>query len=531
MLKQVLLLTLLSIIIIIKIIIFLFLESTLLMLEDEKIVTIVTAASSEHMSSGINFPYKLRLPASESYDGIVLQKLIHDHFQYNKVAIFFTADTNSVQNTDNFLKIRKGRHFDVLTEHELDADDDDYSEAIQEAKDSGATVFAFFMDAIPCVKLLTQGHQLGLFKENDGKIIFTIEKCSGFELIDVINHNFTEFKSQIPHFMKGIIGIRYEPLHPIQYSASGQNFWTAFQGRARTDTCGQSYTTNQWTGTTNITKVGLATDNNDNANHNNKKFLYKLDSSSQTCKGLDYSAYNIDNLYKFAPFVYDGIKLLEKIYYKLLIEDGLQLSSVDATDMMTTAFNLPVYEGVTGKIKLFDGTEEDGIKYNGLYGYGDREIGHMFSIMNFNQKANTFVSIGHLDNEGNYQFCDDQVKDTLQGISINCDYYVEYNTPDNSRPSDTKPDVFLIASESIQAFLYAFGAIGLIYVAAISAVLFYRRNSKLAKASQPQMMAVTLIGLMLTFMRVIFGGEHPSPDSCMAQFWLGHLAYVIVFGG
>ena len=107
---------------------------------------------------------------------------------------------------------------------------------------------------------------------------------------------------------------------------------------------------------------------------------------------------------------------------------------------------------------------------------------------------------------------------------------VEYNSPDNTRPSDIRPDILLLTTDEIQAFLRACGIIGIIYTVAVGSVLAYCRHSKLVKASQPHMVAIVLIGEVLAFIRVFFGGEHPDPSSCMSMFWYGHLSYWIVFG-
>ena len=107
---------------------------------------------------------------------------------------------------------------------------------------------------------------------------------------------------------------------------------------------------------------------------------------------------------------------------------------------------------------------------------------------------------------------------------------VEFNSPDNTRPSDTRPDIRLESTDEIQAFLHACGIIGIIYTVAVGSVLFYRRHSKLMKASQPQMVGIVLAGEVLAFIRVFFGGMHPTPSSCMSMFWFGHLSYWIVFG-
>ena len=175
-------------------------------------------------------------------------------------------------------------------------------------------------------------------------------------------------------------------------------------------------------------------------------------------------------------------------------DEEYQLANIDASVMREAAFSLKEYEGVTGKIKLFDGVEENHVKHNGLYGYGDREIGHMFNIMNFHTKENKFVKVGQLDHGDNYQLCDERVKDTQVGDYFSCDYMVEYNSHNNQKPSDTKPDILMLTTDSVMAFLQVIGAIGIVYVVGVSIVLVYRRNSKLVKASQPPMVAIVLIG-------------------------------------
>ena len=343
---------------------------TLQMLEDEKILTIIASAGSEEMSSGIDYPYKLRLVASEAYDGIVMQQLIHDGFDYNKVAIFFTTDRSSVGNSMNFIKVRSGRKFHILSENELDAYDEDYSEYINSAKESGANVFVMFMESLPCAKLLIQGYKLGLFSENARQVIFTIEKCSGEELIQSIKDDYPEQIPNIPKLLKGVIGIRYDPRYTLTHSQKGKDFMSKFKSRPATNNCSQYYQTGLWTGSVQNTTVGAATDDN------GMKLLYRDNATSTVC-GLDYSTYNPTNIYEFAPHVYDSVHLLESIYRKLLISEGKNLNAIGAENMMEAAFSLPEYEGVTGNIKIFNGIEEVSVKHNGLYGRGDREIGNI----------------------------------------------------------------------------------------------------------------------------------------------------------
>ena len=77
--------------------------------EEHSIPVVITNAMAAEMSKGSDFPAKIRVAPSESYDGLLMQKLVYDDFGYRKIGIFYTNDVASTGNVLNFLKLRHGK--------------------------------------------------------------------------------------------------------------------------------------------------------------------------------------------------------------------------------------------------------------------------------------------------------------------------------------------------------------------------------------------------------------------------------------
>jgi len=84
--------------------------------EEQSIPVVITHAMAAEMSKGSDFPAKIRVAPSESYDGLLLQKLLYNDFGYRKIGIFHTDDVASTGNVLNFLKLRHGK---VQSKHNL----------------------------------------------------------------------------------------------------------------------------------------------------------------------------------------------------------------------------------------------------------------------------------------------------------------------------------------------------------------------------------------------------------------------------
>ena len=416
-----------------------------------------------------------------------------------------------------------------MTKHQINVDEKDHSKVIKISKEANPNVFVFFMDVDSCVQILIQGYHLGLFKNGDDQIIFVSNTCTGENMIKHIHVKYSAYISQIPQLMRGIIGIKNDPLFSVHYTAEGQAFMTSLRQRQHITSCTTQINT-FWNGSTGSIRAENVVD--DNSPHS--EYLFRRNSTSNSCKNVDFGSLQQDtsDLWDYAPYVYDATMVLAKAYHKVLEVDNVPLNSVTSSILTDAACSLPLFKGVTGEIHFFSGidahSEDDDSSV--LYGKGDREVGFDFHLENFNSKAQAFVKVGHMDHKSTFQLCDEHLKDQLQGIFIPCEYYVEYNTFDGRRPPDSNPDIYNEASTGVVTFLIIIGVLGIVSILFIAVTLLLHRQSKLVKASQPPMMAVILVGQLLSYSRVIIGGRYPTEIICIEQFWFGHLAFIFAFG-
>jgi hypothetical protein len=124
-----------------------------------------------------------------------------------------------------------------LTKHQINVDEKDHSKVIKIAKDANPNIFVFFMDRDSCVQILIQGYHLGLFKSSDDQIIFVSNTCTGEDMIKHISVKYPTYISQIPQLMKGIIGIKNDPLFSVHYTPEGQAFMTSLRQRQHITSC------------------------------------------------------------------------------------------------------------------------------------------------------------------------------------------------------------------------------------------------------------------------------------------------------
>ena len=113
-----------------------------------------------------------------------------------------------------------------------------------------------------------------------------------------------------------------------------------------------------------------------------------------------------------------------------------------------------------------------------------------------------------------------------------CKHQAEYDTSDGKRPRDRHPDVTLRIPAGLDSFILFLGIFIGCLVLAASGYLFWHRDSKLIKASQPPMLAMVLLGEAVAAVRVAIGAVEYGHDpwACHGNVWLGHLALWLVFG-
>jgi hypothetical protein len=185
------------------------------------------------------------------------------------------------------------------------------------------------------------------------------------------------------------------------------------------------------------------------------------------------------------------------------------------------------FNGATGYVKFYEGMPDFG-----YYGEGNREEGHHFRLLNFHPSVfeasgtgtDGLVTVGSWSVEEGVKW-----KDPLLGSESNNE--VVYNTQSGVPAYDRKPDTIVQLSMGTRVFFFVIGAVNFLIVLIISGLLFSYRTTKLIKASQPGMMCFILLGGAIGSIRVINTGLDITDSSCISGLWLGHLSFVLVFGG
>jgi hypothetical protein len=204
-------------------------------------------------------------------------------------------------------------------------------------------------------------------------------------------------------------------------------------------------------------------------------------------------------------------------------------SSINGDRLHEYLMNNVSFEGATGYIKYFIGMPD----YN-YYAEGDREEGHAYLAFNFQEDAfdsgvgkDGFVLVGkwQLEDVG-FEVCNEEnAVEIGTGIAGGCVQRIVYRTRDNLPALDTPPDIRVVLSGGLRGFLFAIGAMVLLLVLFFASVMVLRRSSRLAKASQPEMVYIILAGCALAAARTIVGGLDVTDASCALSFWLGHVSF------
>lgn len=462
---------------------------------DHKIVQAHSMATDTNLGFGDTFPYKIQTCPIDSFQGMVLQNIICSYFAYKKVTIFATSDTFGSKAS---MEAVDGTYcnIEVLSTHLFRSDTLDFSSVIASAKFAGAQIFLFFMGTQNTANLLEQGYDAGLFHE--GTQVFSSNYSMGPDLF----HHFS-YNANVPAIMKGFIGIDYWPNYTELRSVHGRDFLRRWRE--------QPYTGRAIRHEENRCDVSR-----DNAA---SSFLYTSQTNQSLCAGLNFSSYDINgtNLNPYAGLTYDATFLIAYgIHY--VIEAGWELNG---DNLLKAIFNNVSFEGVTGLIEIYQGMSSFG-----FYARGDREVGHHYRIMNFNEDAyltnpnESFVQVMLWSVEDGVQMCDEMTV---------CSSVI-YNTIDNLPAKDTPSDFIVVQNTAERAVLFFFAAAVFVGVGFTGFVIISHRNAKLVKASQPSMLYFILIGQVLAGIRIVIAALPITDGSCIAGLWFGHLAFALVFG-
>ncbi len=260
------------------------------------------------------------LPVDE---GMVLQHLICNHFDYRRVGVLYEPGHFGDAALDRF---KSGEFCDFDLAFEIPLGADTVASGVDTLKSQFSDVRVFVIlygDAAVVGELLERGYVTGLFRE--GRQIFLVEEAMDIPAL----RSAVSPSVDLAVLLKGVIGTKFWPTYMFESLSRGADFLERWSQRPSTaGTPG---------GPCDTTVDGSGS-----------RFLYQNDAGT-VCAGLDYSSFSsVDDLSPLVPFVYDSVIAAAVGLHHLLVTQSLPLSSSAAAYREAVLAGLIAHDPVEG---------------------------------------------------------------------------------------------------------------------------------------------------------------------------------------
>jgi hypothetical protein len=458
-----------------------------------------------------------------------LAKLLPVKFpEWRAVTVFSTTGNDLGYGSDMFQQFQGQAILDgylnIVSQHQFRSGLADLTSIIDKAKSAGTRIFILFMQGDDAANLIYQGWKAGLF--GPGTQLIGANQMIGPECL---KSKFfpADGVSNLADILKGAFVLRQTTLaiHPTDAYKAWIKRW-----RAQPSTVPALSTDPKVPNYEDYTHCNTTKDNNLHdlyrATVRNSANL-PATTTVNRCVGNIFSSFAEDgsDTASLAPFVYDSVLGMAKgladsiaagntgAYGTSNYYGGDVLGAVMAAE----GFN---YEGITGPVHFRSGDSTG-------YGYGDRETGMSFELLNFHPTTYCFKDqTGGLESLGVWEAGKPFV-DCDATTNANC-FYV-FNTPDNSRPLDRPPPIINSLAGSAAIILYFLAALSLVLAAGFGIMIARTAHKRLVKSYQPMMLYMALFGFFLAAIRTTLAGVHFTDSICLADVWFGHTSFMIVF--
>jgi hypothetical protein len=450
-------------------------------------------------------PTMSNLVALQSHEGAAIQNLIC--LFTNKLLIFVGTDVEDISAMSEFTD-ESVCTLDIFANIVIRSEASDFSAEITLAKSFGARAFVFFLPSWQVAGLLEQGYAAGLFPKG-----ITVSLTSrGIA-------NITQYFSagaDIPSLMIGTFSYAYTPQHFMNKTAEAISF--ASRWKKQPSTTGA---------VVNGKQVCNSAVDGDGDFH-----LYKaVDpvSNHTVCTGLDFTEYDEVgfSIQSHTGLTYDAT-VMAAMALDYAIRNNLDYS--DYSVLQEILVNEISLNGVTGPVALSKGFSQyrDAGRYT-------RSGGTVFRLTNFNPTMYSYgyttaeefmVPIGFFDTyTQTFEFCG--------AYGATCFPATFTSATDGSQylpPPDFNPTISVKLPVAETAIFQAMSIILIILVLAFGLFVAINLRSKIIKASQPTLLLCILAGGLLAAARISVGGTDKNDEICAAEFWVGHLAFIIMIG-
>jgi hypothetical protein len=478
-----------------------------------KVPSLIVQANTEQLSHAGKFPYNLRLVPSHTFGAAYVYDILRS-YNWNKIALLYTTDTfglDAIATFDNAASSSSDNPIEYLANEGISYSTTDYASLMKKLKATGTTIFVVLMNDKSTARFLLHAYQSGLFVEGS-QVIGIGFPDSIYELIAA-----GATTSQAADIMQGYLNVR--PAPELYYQdIHGPTFLKYFRSLPPSKT---------------IAGDGSVTCSNrrdDTTAADNYIFKYtSKDGAISQCLGItSYASYAADgsNLNPLVLYPYAAVQGYAK-YIHALIKQGYPIAN--PTDILNKMLNNDEeINTLVGNYSFFEG-----IASRDDFGKGDRFVGHVYQIQNFDAAAyfasgynptQAFRAIGYISDADGVSFCQDS------SYIFNCKA-ASYRTADEtSIPSDSKPDRYQDISSSTQS-VYIFFAV-FILLLTIGATAFYTnyRHMKSIHNAQYKVILVTTLAAFFSGLRVMMSALETNMVTCTTRLWFEHMAFRMMFG-
>ena len=461
-----------------------------------KIPQVITTSTSGRYNDLARHPYSSRVVGSVPFQGMVLQSLMCSYFKAQKVVLIMTADFDGGVLSQEFSDQTYCEDFNYLATLSIKSGATDFSRAIDKALNLGARYFVFFTPVKQTAGFIEQAYPTGLFE--DGAVLVTTSEGSE-GILDCFSPG-----ADVAAMLRNFITVQFWPDFYDGRSPEFASFKSRWQLQKST--------------------VGSHGACDATTDDEGLYYLYRSQHNTSFCTGLDVSVDHSVN--PNIPLTYDATVLLATALH-FALENGLDVH--DARVVPNVLVSNVSITGASGPIEIFAGMPQ----FSNA-GKGNREVGLHFHILNFNveeyrNQRDPMVIIGYwASDESAFFGCESP---TMVGYDcFSPQYWNKYSIASSSPPNDSPPVHFVPLNPAYAALLQALAAITLLLVVAFSVMVIGYRSAKVIKSSQPALLYCILLGGLIAAGRIFSGAVEKSDVACASEFWLGHLAYMVMIG-
>jgi 7 transmembrane sweet-taste receptor of 3 GCPR/Receptor family ligand binding region len=507
------------------------------------VLDMISRSTSADYAHPETFPLTLQNTPSQISEAFLLAQLVGLKYKWQFVAVFFIYDTKAGLDATVAFQYNLPVHgVGNLGSFPIKTGQINFEFAISQAIDSGATIFAFFLDGQTAGRLLEQGYNAGLF--HDGTQVLATSTAN----IDDIRSSFTAAgRANEAQIMKGFISTAPHPEYHFS-TPQGQSFVSRFRKLPPTLIVDP------------VTKATSCNKRKD-ASPGNASYIYQTDVSSgvsptPVCLGFEsFSSFfqNGSNIDPYTMFVYDGvydlvsaIDTLLKSRYPLSSSRHLIDSSGDRED--TSHAHIKFSESVLKNISAEDlhawmtapttkfPTRVTGnVSFKGLG--GSRTEGNVIKILNYREKFATndyskggLAFVGVFTESTGWLLCDSETDRAMMPLygQGQCSSPVYRNTPPDIFPADSLPDIITVIPISYKVTLDFFAVVGLLLLSMYVVYVLLHWSEKAIKRSQPVLHLVIFLGSFFGLCKVLLATSLIDRSNCVTQLWFEHFAYRLV---